>query len=46
MNNLLKNPSLEQEVSYFQKIYKALYVSICYFAIATELRLITDEQYK
>ena len=46
VNSLEKVSSLENEVTFIKKMYKALYVSICYFAIATELRLICDEKYE
>lgn len=36
---------LKEEVAYSNKIYKAFYISICYFAIATELRLLSSEKY-
>lgn len=36
---------MREEVNYVQKIYKAIYISICFFAIATELRLIAFENY-
>ena len=45
MSNLEKIPTLEEQVTYLQKMYKALNISICYFAIATEHRLLCDDKY-
>lgn len=34
--------NLSLEISYLKKIYKAIYISIAHFTIATELRLIAN----
>ena len=45
MEALTLQPKMRDEVSYLQKIYKSIYISICFFTIATELRLIANESY-
>jgi hypothetical protein len=34
--------NLWEELQYLKKIYKAIYISICHFTIATELRLLSS----
>ena len=45
MEELVKKPKIKDEVTFIQKIFKAIYISICFFTIATELRLIAAENY-
>ena len=46
MSSLEVEPSLKQEVKYIEKIFKAIYISITFFTIATELRLIAGRSYE
>ena len=46
MNSLEIEPSLKSEVKYIEKIFKAIYISITFFTIATELRLIAARNYE
>ena len=36
---------LQIELTLLKKIYKAIYISIAHFTIATELRLLANEKY-
>lgn len=45
VEDMIQKSSLKEEVSYPNKIYKVFYISICYFAIATELRLLSSDKY-
>ena len=45
MDSLNVEPSLKREISFIQKIYKVIYISIAFFTIATELRLISVQNY-
>jgi len=37
--------SLKIELTFIRKVYKAIYISIAHFTMATELRLIASERY-
>ena len=37
--------SLKVELTFIKKVYKAIYISIAHFTMATELRLIASERY-
>ena len=38
--------TMKEETSLMGKLYKAMYISICFFALATENRLIANEKYQ
>lgn len=40
-----KKSHLKDEITTLNKIYKVYYISICFFAIATEMRLLSTEKY-
>ena len=37
---------MKEELSAMGKLYKAMYISICFFALATESRLLANEKFK
>ena len=37
--------SVAGELSYIRKIYKAIYISIAHFTMATELRMLANERH-
>ena len=39
-----KKSHLKDEITTLNKIYKVYYISICFFAIATEMRLLSTEK--
>lgn len=44
IDELTTVPSLQEQLSYIGSIFRALYFSISYFAVATELRLLTPSK--